>query len=623
MAIFTLEQALKKTGTTPDKITSLSTPIGEETPTDGTKPFLQETAEKLATGEVNTVKALAERGKNLLTDINTEGAKDTSTGIDRVLGATAFASKKGIEAIAGGVGDIFSNMISPFISQDVKDKFAKGGKDIIEEFKTSWNTRPSEEVDPQGAKTYDVVHNLVNTLGEKAKDNPQVADILKTVAMDAFNISSLATGQSTQAPIKKAFTEATESLIEGVNATRNATGELVSNIGKTITPAIDTAKTAVGGVTDIARMTAEGASRIPSRIATNVAEQKAVRATIESLPSKVAKQAAQDGVDVADVKYLYDIPSTEKAPLKELYKAVKDFDSGVSKTDPIEVIGKPIIERIKTLESEAGKVGQKLSETAKTLGVVTSKELETPIFETLKKVRGLDGLKVKNGVLNFKDTVLTTAETASDRKAIQSIYSQAIKGGNGQAKHKLRQELFEILGGKKKSLTTLTDTQEKAYQAIRQGLSDVLDTKNSSYKALNTEYAKISEPLSDMRKYMKNVAGADEDILNMSAGLLARRLTSMAKSNPEIRNVLRKMDEVTKIKGGTTVSVENLQDFYNVLDKYYDIAGKTGFKEQVKTGIEGSKGIKDFISQSAGQIMSKTDAVKRKAIENTLDEVLK
>jgi len=39
---------------------------------------------------------------------------------------------------------------------------------------------------------------------------------------------------------------------------------------------------------------------------------------------------------------------------------------------------------------------------------------------------------------------------------------------------------------------------------------------------------------------------------------------------------LRNLDKVTG--GKTTESVEAMQDLYNILDKYYNIAGKTGLK---------------------------------------------
>lgn len=365
-------------------------------------------------------------------------------------------------------------------------------------------------------------------------------------------------------------------------------------------------------------------SRIPNRILTNIAEKQTTQAVINKLPTKIARQAAQDGLDVADVNFVYKIPKIQKTPLKQLANTVKNFAEGKTKTNPIEVVGKPIINRIKKLEIQRGVVGEKLGKVADTLGDVTTKDLFPKVFDQLKKVSGLNGLKVsKKGILDFKDTVLATAETATDRAALQEIFMAAIKKGTGKSKHLLRQELFEILGGKKKALTSLTDTQERAFEAIRKGLSDTLEAKSSGYKNLNLQYSKVANPLRDIRKLMKGSVGASEDILDMQAGLLARRLTSLAASNPQIRSILKAMDSATAKSGKTLISVETLQDFYNILEKYYDIAPKTGFQAQIRQGVEKATGITDYAFQKLKSFAGETPAVRQKALENILNEVFK
>lgn len=440
---------------------------------------------------------------------------------------------------------------------------------------------------------------------------------------DTIEIAMAITGQRTAKPAVSAAATAAEQA-----AMRATSG--VGGAAAATTQAIKGATEAVGGfargVKAVTTGAAEAVAQIPSRVAINVAEKQAAREVIQQLPTKVAQKAAKSGVDVADIKTILQIPKTQKGPIKKLVQSVKDFASGASKVRPEEVVGRPITQAIKKLESIRGKIGKELGDAAKTLGVVTEQELVEPIFSALKKVPGLSGLTMRGGRLNFKNTVLTTAETASDRKAIQSIFTQATRWGKGEAKHKLRQELFEILGGKKRSLTTLTATQEKAYQAIRQGLSDVLDLKNSTYKALNKEFAKIAQPLADLRKFFRGVSGADEDILDMASGLLARRLTSYAPSNPQIRNILRSIDnalKAAKVKGETLVNTENLQDIYNVLDRYYDITAKTSYKGQTRAAIESVPGsLTETAFRGLKSVAGETPAVRQKALEQLLDSIL-
>lgn len=444
---------------------------------------------------------------------------------------------------------------------------------------------------------------------------------------------------------------------------------------------LDTAATATKGVTDVARGVvtgasdlARGASRIPGNIKTNLEARDLARQQIDALPDQVAKEAAMDGVEVPDIQTLYTIAddikkielntrakterklnkttgnvADEQKPVttgevklsegdtnratgavqrtslaKELFTTVKDFAAGKTKTDPIEVVGRPIVQRLQTLDKAAEKVGQELGNVAKTLGTVTTKELVTPVFNALKQTPGLSGLKVNNkGILDFSQTTLATAQSKAARAYIQRSFTDAIKPGTGQSKHLIRQEFFNILGGKKKSLANLTDTEDKAINAIRSGLSEVLETKSPRYKVLSNQYRRIITPLQDMRKLMKTMPDVAEDILDMKAGLLARRLTSAAKSNPEIRALLRQLDEALGTKGDTTVNVEALQDLYNILDKYYDISPKTGFKSQVKGAINEATGLFDFVKKTVTNVAGESDVVRQKAIETVFNQLFK
>jgi hypothetical protein len=375
----------------------------------------------------------------------------------------------------------------------------------------------------------------------------------------------------------------------------------------------------VKGAIDVTKMAGESLARVPSRVATNVAEKQAQEAVIKSLPTPKAQVAARDGVDITDITTLPEVAASSQA--KKLVQTVKDFAQGKTKVDPIEIVGEPIIKRVKDLDTQRKTIGAQLGEVSKNLGVVTKPELSSGVFARLIEVPGLQGLTVSpTGKLNFAKTTLTSKATAPDRKALQEAYSQATRWGDGEKAHLYRQELFEILGGKKKGRAEVTDTQEGGLDAIRSGLSDVLESKNGQYKTLSNEYRKIVQPLGDLRKLMKNIdPNSTDDILNMSAGLLARRITSAAASNPQIKQLLQNLDEAG-VKGTTKESVTQLQDLYNILNKYYDIAPKTGFQNLTKEATADS--LVGTIKETARDIAGKSNAVRQKALEDYLDELL-
>ena len=416
--------------------------------------------------------------------------------------------------------------------------------------------------------------------------------------------------------------------VKGTAQTLTKAKPIVTGAVKTVT---ETAPKVVEGGIDLVGSTAKGISTVtkelaqplikaPERLKTNIAEKQIEQAEIQALPTKQARNVVNEGVDIADARDIINLAKESKTPeLRKLFSTVENFVAGNKKIDPIEVVGKPIVAKLKESEKLKNIVGKQLTDVSKNLGIVTKPELTNAVLLRLQQVPGMENITLKGNTLDFKNTTLASQLTKSDRATIQKAFEQATKWGDGEKAHKFRQELFEILGGKKKSLETMTATQEESLNAIRKGLADVLDTKNTQYKALNETYAKLAQPVSEMRKLMKGLAPDDpEDILNMSAGLLARRITSAAPSNANVRMILRSLDEV--VPSDTLGRVESLQDFYNILNKYYDIAPRTGFQNLTKEAVDSSMVSK--ITGKVGEYLGKTDATRQKAFKEFIESTL-
>jgi hypothetical protein len=392
-------------------------------------------------------------------------------------------------------------------------------------------------------------------------------------------------------------------------------GKVLGRAGEAVAPV-------VRGAGELVEST--GITRVPTNLATNVQARVATEQAIKSLPSKVAQTAVRDGIDINEVRTLVNVvKQSTKAQMRNLFTTAKKFAGGDKSVNPIEVVGKPIVTGIKALETARKNIGVQLGTIADFMPRVLESEIRPVILSQLKSVPGLEGLKTTmRGVLDFSGTTLASAENKSARIAIRKIFEDAAKGGSAKSKHLLRQELFEVLGGKKAAKVVLTETQDKAYEAIRKGLADILDARNAKYKALNSQYAKHLEPLKELRKKMRVLgAGADEDILDMSAGLLARRLTGAGATGPEIKALLRKMDLVLKNTDKLEDVVEALQNLYNILDRYYAIEGGTSLQGQIKSAISSDS----LVGMAKGAIKSvagESEAVQRKALEKLLNELL-
>lgn len=531
---------------------------------------------------VNTAKTTFSKQKEALI-AGTEGKQ----GLFRSLGQ-AFGIGAG--GVAQGIGDV--------VTGTVKTALPQSGEDVV---KSSIGSVAKPVVESN------FVQNIMSKYDSLDENQKRDVDAL-------LGVGSLASEFVGGSLVKKPVTTAIKGTSNLAKKAVVGAGEMVVDVAKPVTDV-------VGSVLDTAKLAGQGAMRIPERIGTNIAEKKAVQETIKALPTKTAQKAVQDGVDIRDVQILNKIPKEQKPVVAKLVKNVQDFESGASKVDPMETVGQPFVNRLKTLQSEQSKIGKQLGEVAENLGDISEAESFFPVYDALKTTRGLEGLKLADdGTLDFADTVLATAETASDRSAIQSIFNDAVKASTGKQKHLLRQELRESLGGKKRGGVQITGTQESAYESIRRGLSNVLDNANSKYREVNTKYAKVSKPIDELVNILKSDKEGASDVLNLSGGILARRLTSAGIGNANVRRVLQLVDNATKVKGKTLTSVETLQDVMNVLGRYYDIAPRTGFKNLTQEALSG--GMKDFVSTAVGDVAGKTDAVRKSALNKLLGELL-
>ena len=514
--------------------------------------------------------ALKERASNVV-----EAVKDVgqAQGVTETLAQAGRVPLRALGQAAGAVGDVIGEtVVNPTLQATGLDKPLAQGVQAVAE----------------------------SGVGQAIKSGlSQVPQPVKEAVGDVANVAGLVTGGT---GAKVAGQTVGKGVVKGAGAVANTASDVIDtagNIVKPITERVSAVKRNIGANLE------------------NVAEKQKI---IDTLPTETSKKAAYSGIDIADINTINRIDKTNLPLVRQIVKQAKDFSTGVANVDPIETVGKPIVARLKELTKNKEAVGKQLNDVAKNLGVVEKPELLSAVFSRLQGVRGLEDLKLKNGKLDFSNTTLLSAATKSDRSAIQEAFNQATRWGNGEKAHKYRQELFEVLGGKKRSLANITDTQENAFEAVRKGLADVLETKNPEYKKLNQQYAKIVQPLKDLRKLSKTLDPNDtQDILDLSAGVLARRLSSAGAGNAQLRKALQTLDNATQVKGQALSKTQDLLDAYNVIGKYYDIAAKTGFKGQIEQAID--KSISGVAIKALEKTIGQSPAARQKALQELLDSL--
>lgn len=402
-----------------------------------------------------------------------------------------------------------------------------------------------------------------------------------------------------------------------------ATARTLSSVPDVVRGAADIAK----GTVQMGKNIAEDVKLAPERIRTNAATRKAETEAIESLPSSVQKKAVQNGIDINDINVLNAVPKVYSPDVKKLVDSVVKYDNRSSTIDPMTVVGSPIVQTLKKATSEASKVGKELSTIAPKIGNLTPDEMKIGVFNRLTKVPGLQGLKIgEDGLLDFSRTTMSSSITEAERNALQKAFNEAINRTDGTSAHLFRQELFEDLGGKTRAGMKTTATLDQGINAIRGGISDVLSSKDKLYAELSKKYAQLQDPIDDLKRILKaSDPTMSDDILNLNAGILARRLTSTSLSQGEILNILQKIGGVTGDKN-IADRTKNLQEVYNVLNSYYKIKPKTGYEALTQSATEQAlqnRSLSDIAFSGIKNTAGVTDAVRKEALEKAIRDIFK
>lgn len=406
--------------------------------------------------------------------------------------------------------------------------------------------------------------------------------------------------------------------LEGVGALKTVAGATAKTVASEAKQTASTIANSpiVSGTGEVIKAAGRTLKSIPENVAVNVGEMQAKEAAIKAIPSVTGQKAVRKGLDLADATTLQKAIQTPEA--KNLIQTIKNYAAGDKSVSPFEVVGKPIVNRLKTLDTQVKQYATQLDSVAqdlKGISLADVSKIDTAVMEGLNKLQ----IGVKKGGLDFVGSSLEGVGNSGT--IVSNVYKRLQTATDAFDLHNLKKYIdANVSYGKR--LEGLDAGAERLLKTWRKSIDDTLDNQFEVYNKVNTELAKRISPLEDLKGILKNADGLDTDLLREKAGIIARRITSAAASNPEIKQVLRNLDSFTSTGGKTLGKIENLQDLYNVLNKYYDIAPKTGFQNLVKEGVNSPIGIVDQATEAVKGFAGTTNATRQKALEDYLTELL-
>lgn len=362
------------------------------------------------------------------------------------------------------------------------------------------------------------------------------------------------------------------------------------------------------------RQVGEFVEEAPYRIKTAA---KVAREAQEAMAgtSEQAHRAVASGVPLRKVKVATQSTPEESKLLNTIVDEFERYAKGESFEDPRGPVGEALRTTVKAAADLADERGSLLGEAAEELqGKPLRAKLK--VLDRLHKVPGLKGLRIDNtGDLDFSHTNMKTPATQPQRNAINKMF-HAITGEDAGGLHMLREEIYQVQGGAKAAQVPMTETEDRAMEAIRQGIADAIEEISEKYRELNKDYAKIASPLSEIRKGWKGYKYAEGDILNARGAQIIKGLTGESGAGLKTEAALESLQkELTKAGKPSPYNFKRIQEILNEIAKHYDLVKETGAEGVVTSGV--GRGIRGTIGKAidfAVGAISKTPELEKQAL---------
>lgn len=522
---------------------------------------------------------------------------------------------RSVGQVAGGVGDIFGEA-AVSVGRGVSAVTPEPLKEVGRSVGSAFLETPVGDALISGIEKID---KLKEEDPETYKDIAAIGNIAAIIPIG----KAVQVGKQTLTPVYRGAPKFLKAV--GDDIVRSASGSI--DAIKSFKPAVVTA--------DVLKGVGQRGKNLADKFVSRVTYNKAERELIENTLNKAAKpvrNAYNQGVSIKQANIVSQSTKQELEQAKKMIEsAVLESLGETPQKAAREFSGKPLVDMFKYVDDIKKSTGQKLGEVTKNIPKESIPNMKQKALEKMKEINGLKGLVLKETpegtVLDFSGTTISKA-TGSQNTILK--YFEDLDDLTADRIHLRRQEIFEELGGKSSAGIVLNETEDKALSAIRKAMMDELSNISPEYRALNTEYAIIEDSLKDFRKMFKSVTGSSDDVMELRAAELSRRLTGNASA--QMKGLLEKMEGLSRKYGyAGDVSPIQMQEIYNIVDEYFDVARSTSLrgesakaiKDSIPSGLSDAVGkLFENISQVTGIDISANDATTRRAFVNLIEELL-
>jgi hypothetical protein len=356
-------------------------------------------------------------------------------------------------------------------------------------------------------------------------------------------------------------------------------------------------KTAEPGLLPGANLPAKQAERIlieqikAGGRADSLAPYKVVGGRLDVDP--IAKEAIRQGYTQGLVQSVKTAKAGSKAKMRKMLgimRQIKKSERRALDIRPSDVVGESVMNRFNYIRNQAKAAKRELDTIASTklAGKSIDSNRITQSFQQSMDDLGVRFIESKPGVIkpNFTGSVISKNKVA--QKAVKDAYDLLKEAGPLDAlkAHKLKRQLDELIDFRSTPKAGLTRTGKNILKDLRRNLND-------SIRAVDKDYAKVNDTLSQSLSAMDDIKDATGTIdlfaegADRAVGTKMRALLSNQQGRINLENALKNMEETAVNLGGKFGDdIKDLVMFSDALDEKFGSVAKTSFQGQIEQGVK-------------------------------------
>jgi|GEM_PF-2954442 len=377
-----------------------------------------------------------------------------------------------------------------------------------------------------------------------------------------------------------------------------------------------------------------GISKLPNRIAQNVAEGAEKKVAMANAPAQVRNASAAQ-IDDAWLDMVKEASYEDNLAMKQMIQMAKNSQGKLVKERPVSIAGKSVLDRVNFLKGKRTEVGRAIGDVKKNL---PDKQVDITgeVDDFMGKLDGI-GIKIgKKGTLDFTDSALNTPYSNEDKTLLDFIWSEIKPDKNGvsfrtpKALDMSRSRIQSALSSKPKNIGETTYAETLA-QGLRSALKEKIKDVAPAYKKLSNQYAENTKTLQDFYQYIgKEWNKKGGNITDLRAGEVMNRILGNAAAKPQY--ILQQLEEVAKKAGREKTDDPLFQvAFSDLLENVFGSTQPRSLGGQVERATMSASekiNLANLVKsplQTAGQIIDKFgtgDKQKQQALEDLIDYYL-